>query len=304
MLEHPTILQQFRSFCFQNNATNLESAIEYFAVFGGMGWQIDMSKPLETLIQEKVLKNYRYIHGDITLITNSNPIHHKILSALATGDRREHSAFKKARIERNEGERSIDFLIDQGVLILDKSVEKPLKNAEKVSVKLLFVTPFMRFWFSSISPYYKGIKEGDYSEFTKQWNNTKQEFFRLIYEQLIMALIQKNRIQDPIVTIGGYWDTEVEIDILAKTLSGKYIAGAFKHSKNKATKSELTKLQDNVGKASLDVESFVLYSKNKFSSELKKESGVELELFSLSSIGNLLEDLSQKDRLLHTNKKY
>lgn len=56
MSKTPTILQQFRSFCFQNNATDLEKAIEYFSVFGGMGWRVDMSKPLEQIIEEKVLK--------------------------------------------------------------------------------------------------------------------------------------------------------------------------------------------------------------------------------------------------------
>jgi hypothetical protein len=35
MSKHPTLLQQFRSFCFQNNTTDFEKAVEYFAVFGG-----------------------------------------------------------------------------------------------------------------------------------------------------------------------------------------------------------------------------------------------------------------------------
>ena len=89
MSKNPTILQQFRSFCYQNNATNLEQALEYFSVFGGMGWRVDMTVPLEQLIEEKVLNNYRYIHGDTTKITNSKEMHHKILSALDFGDRRE-----------------------------------------------------------------------------------------------------------------------------------------------------------------------------------------------------------------------
>lgn len=304
MSTHPTLLQQFRSFCFQNNATHLETAIEYFAVFGGMGWRVDMTKPLDELIEEKVLKNYRYIHGDTTKITNSKPTHHKVLSALAMGDRREHSAFKKARVQKEEGENSVDFLIEHGLLVVDKSVEKPLKNYEKISNKLLFTQPFMRFWFSAISPYYKGIKEGDYSEFKKQWSHSKQEFSQLIYQQLMMALLEKNAVEDPIVRIGSYWDEEVEIDILAKTKSGKYIAGTCKHSKNKANKSELTKLKESVAKAELNVDTYVVYSKNKFSQELKKEKGATLRLFSLNSIWNLLEELSDKDMLVNTNKKY
>ena len=94
MSNHPTLLQQFRSFCYQNNATDLEQAIEYFAVFGGMGWTVDFSKSIDELIETKVLNNYRYIHGDLTKITHSKPMYHAMLSAIAIGDRREYSAFK------------------------------------------------------------------------------------------------------------------------------------------------------------------------------------------------------------------
>jgi len=304
MSKQSTLLQQFRSFCLQNNPTNLETAIEYFSVFGGMGWRVDTSKPLDILIEEKVLNNYRYIHGDITTITKSNPTHHKLLTALATGDRREHSAFKKANLEREEGEDSIDFLVDKGFLIVDKSVELPIDGSEKISNKLLFAEPFIRFWFATISPYYKKIREGEYSEFKANWINHKQEFSNLIYQQLVMALIKKNFTDDPIISIGSYWDLSVEIDILAKTKSGKYIAGSCKHSKSKANKNELTKLKESVTKAKLDIDTYVIYSKNKFSQELKKEKSKSLRLFSINSIGNLLEELTQEDMLVNTNKKY
>jgi len=303
----PTMLQQFRSFCYQNNATNLEVALEYFTVFGGMGWRVDFNVPLDDLIKEKVLNNYRYIHGDITKTTNSKESYHKILSALALGDRREHSAFKKAQIDREQGERAVDFLIEEGLLTLDKSVEKPLKNHEKVSSKLLFTQPFMRFWFALVSPHYKGIKAGEYEEFYKRWNEMKLEFSNHIYQQLFLELIKKNHNEtsnDKIVTIGSYWDTEVEIDLLAKTTSGKFIAGSCKFSKAKAKKSELTKLKESCQTAKLDVTAYVLFSKNKFSTELKKEKSETVELYSLKSLGNLLFELNPKDLLVNTNKKY
>lgn len=304
MSKYPTLLQQFRSFCFQNNATHLETAIEYFTVFGGMGWRVDMSKPLDLLIEEKILKNYRYIHGDITATTQSNPIHHKILTALATGDRREHSAFKKARIPKSEGEESIDFLVEKKMLRVEKSVELPVRDHEKVSNKLIFQEPFMRFWFATVSPYYKGIKEGRHSEFKENWSEMKQGFSHLIYQQLVMELLKKSFSDNPITEIGSYWDTNVEIDILAKTKSGKMIAGSCKHSKNRANKTLLTKLKEDAKRAELEVDSYVIYSKNKFSQELKKEKGEELRLFSLNSIGNLMYELSSKDLLINNNKKY
>jgi len=306
-MSKPTILQQFRSFCYQNNATNLEVALEYFAVFGGMGWRVDLTLPLDELIEEKVLKNYRYIHGDTTKITQSKEIHHKVLSALATGDRREHSAFKKAQTTKELGEESVDFMIKEGLLSKDISVEKPLKDHDKVSIKLNFNQPFMRFWFAVISPYYKGIKAGEYTEVKERWSQMRGEFTNLIYQQLFMELVKKSyneSNEDKIMKIGSYWDTKVEIDLLAKTKSGKFIAGACKFSKAKANKSELSKLKEKCQMADLNIESYVLFSKNKFSTELKKEKGETLQLFSLKSLGHLLLDLNENDMLVNTNKKY
>ncbi len=306
--KHPTLLQQFRSFCYQNNATDFEQAVEYFAVFGGMGWSVDMSQPLDKLIEKKVLNNYRYIHGDLTKITHSKPTHHAMLTAIATGDRREYSAFKKVNIAREQGEEVIDFLIKDGFLVFDKSVEKPVNEKDAISDKLLFVTPFMRFWFASISPYYKSIREGDYKEMKEHWSHAKAGFSTLIYDQLILEMLKKGFKEafegDPIVGVGAYWDKNVEIDILIKRKSGEMIAGVTKYAKSKANKSELTKLKEKCAQAELDVDTFIIFSKNKFSSELKKEKGEKLQLFSLRNLTGLMAELSEKDLLEHTNKKY
>jgi len=306
--KHPSLLAQFRSFCYQNKATDFEKAVEYFAVFGGMGWSVDMTKPLDKLIVNKVLNNYRYIHGDLTKITHSKPTYHAMLTAIATGDRREHSAFKKVNIGREDGEEVIDFLIKDGFLKFDRSVEKPVNEADGISDKLLFITPFMRFWFAVVSPTYKSIKEGDYKEVTERWAGMKSEFTALIYQQLFLELLQlsfKDEFEgDAIEAIGSYYDKNVEIDILAKRKSGTMLAGSCKFGKQKMNKSELTKLKENCAKADLEIETFVLFSKNKFSSELKKEKGQSVRLYSLRNLAKLMDNLSEEDLIEYTNKKY
>ena len=306
--KHPTLLAQFRSFCYQNKATDFEKAVEYFAVFGGMGWSVDMTKPLDKHIVNKVLNNYRYIHGDLTKITHSKPTYHAMLTAVATGDRREYSTFKKVNIGREEGEEVIDFLIKDGFLKFDRSIEKPVHEADGISDKLLFITPFMRFWFAVVSPTFKGIKEGDYKEVTARWSGLKSEFTVLIYQQLVLELIQlsfKEEFEgDPIETIGSYYDKNVEIDILVKRKSGVMLAGSCKLSKQKMNKSELSRLKENCIKADLEVDTFILFSKNKFSSELKKEKGKNVRLFSLRNLAKLMDNLSDADLLEYTNKKY
>ena len=310
MSKHPSLLQQFRSFCFQNEVSswdkpaNLEEAIEYFAVFGGMGWTVNMNIPLDDLIEEKVLKNYRYIHGDLTKITQSNKTHHALLSALATGDRREHSAFKKAQVGRSQGEESIDFLVEHDLLEQERPQAKPLNEKEEVSDKLLFTLPFMRFWFASVSPYYKSIKEGDFSEFKKAFANREQGFSNFIYERLVIELVKQSFKDDPIIKIGSYWDQSHEIDILAKTRSGKIIAGAWKFSKSKAKKSELNRLKESCKAADLKADIYVIFSKSGFSNELKNEKGEGLKLFALKNLNSLIQDLAPSDLIDNQNKKY
>lgn len=304
MTKHPTLLQQFRSFCFQNNATDIEKAIEYFAVFGGMGYSVDLSKPLEELIEEKVLKNYRYIHGDLTKITQSNKAHHALLSAVALGDRREYSAYRRADLTRKEGEESAAFLIKFGLLSRQASQADPIDETEEVSERLQFSAPFLRFWFSAVSPYYKGIKEGDFTEMKAKWENTKQSFFDQIYEALVIALVKQSFKEDWVAKIGSYWDKTTEIEILGKTKGDKVIVGSCKYSKSKANKSELSKLQEKCAKVELSPDIFVIFSKNGFSSEFKKEKSETLKLYTLKNLKILMDELSEKDLLVNTNKKY
>lgn len=304
MNKHPTLLQQFRSFCFQNNAADIEKAIEYFAVFGGMGWNVDITKPLEELIEEKILANYRYIHADLTKITQSNKSHHALLSAVALGDRREYSAYRRADLSRKEGEESAAFLIKFGLLSRQASQADPIDESEEVTERLLFSAPFLRFWFSAVSPYYKGIKEGDFKEMKEKWENTKQSFFDQVYEALVIALVKQSFKEDWVAKIGSYWDKTNEIEILGKTKGGKVIVGSCKYTKSKANKSELTKLQEKCAKAALTPDIFVIFSKNGFSSEFKKEKSDTLKLFTLKNLKTLMDDLSEKDLLVNTNKKY
>lgn len=304
MAKHPTLLQQFRSFCFQNSPKNLEQAIEYFEVFGGMSWSVDMDKPLTELIESKILKNYTYIHGDITKITQSDKVSHSLLSGIATGDRRMHSALKKARISRSDGEYALENLYERGLLKAEYSLETPPNSEDAIDDKLNFTIPFMRFWFSFISPFFKGIKEGDYKETKESFENRKQEFSQLIFLKLSIELMKKSFKEDPIKEIGSYWDRNTEIDILAKTKSGKIVAGICKYSNSKAKKSELTKLKEQCALAQLTPDVYVIISKSGFSNELKTLKGEDLKLYALKNFTVLVEDLSEKDFIECTGKRY
>lgn len=304
MSNNTTLFKQFRSFYFQNALSDLEKAIEYFSIFGGTSWNVDTTKPLYELIVTKVLKNYTYIHSDITKLTYSNKLSHALLSACAMGDRRVYSSFKRARLSREEGNEALHSLLRSGLIELEYSIERPLSEEDDNSDKLSFQSHFMRFWFAFVSPFYKSIKEGDYTEFEKAFSNREQGFCDFIFEKLSHVFLQKTLTQDPIVDIGSYWDKNSEIDILAKTKSGKLIVGSCRYTQNKVKKTELSRLKEQCELAQLEPDMYVIFAKNGFSSELKSLKSETLKLFTLKSLKPLIEDVSEKDLIPCEGKKY
>ena len=308
MAKHPTLLQHFRSFSYQNNIRDLDKALEYFAVFGGTGWDVDVSKSVERLIEEKVLNNYEPIHRSMTRYTHNNPVYHMLLSIVALGVEHEHDVFKKAKIGRDKGEDAIDYLEKKSLLKFDLSVEKPLNESDGKSDRVVFTLPFMRFWFGLISPNYKGISEGDFSEFMQKWQLLRDNFSILLSNLLIRELVKQSFAEkfadDPIISIGSYYDKQTHIEILAKRKSGKMLAGACKYSKKEAKINMLSSLKEKCQKVELDIEEYVLFSKNGFSSEVIQMQDREITLLSQEDISSLLDNLSKDDLLEYTNKKY
>lgn len=303
-MKHPTLLQQFRSFYRQNALDDLEKAIEYFSVFGGTSWNVDTTQPLWSVIETKILKNYTYIHADITKLTHSNKHNHALLSACATGDRRVFSSYKRARLSREEGNEALHALLRSEIVELEYSLERPLREEDDNSDKLSYLSPFMRFWFAFVSPYYKTIKEGDFSEVKKAFTHREQGFCDVIFEKLAHELLKKSFQDDPITEIGSYWDKNVEIDILAKTKSGKLIAGTCKYSQTKVKKTELTRLKEKCEIAQLEPDGVVIFGKNGFSSELKALKSETLKLFTLKSLKPLIEEIRENEMIACVGKKY
>jgi AAA+ ATPase superfamily predicted ATPase len=242
------------------------------------------------LVKKEILPKYGYIHKDISYVTGGETLNNSILTGIAMGDGRTHSTIKRARVYEDEGNRAIDELCQSGIIIRKKA--KPNTRSwiedETVSDKLYFNTPFLRFWFAFISPLFKGIKDGDYSEVEERFEKRADELVNLTFTQLSQEFLKLNFVDDPIVEIGNYWDKKVDIDILAKTASGKVIACTCKYTNSKIKKSELSKLQEKCNTAMLKPDIFVLFSKKGYSSELKSLKGENLRLFSIKSLKQLL----------------
>ncbi len=308
MSKRPTLLQHFRSFAYQNNISDFDKALEYFAVFGGTGWDVDVFKSVDALIKEKVLCNYEPIHNGITRFTHGNALYHMLLSVIALGESHEDAVFKKGRVGRDKGEEAMDYLEMKSLLKFDTSVEKPLKSSDGKSDRVFFELPFMRFWFAVISPYYKSIAEGDFSEFEEKWSSLRGNFSIMLSNLLVLELVKQSFAEtfadDPIVSIGSYYDKQIQIEVLAKRKSGKMLAGECKYSKKEAKMNMLTSLKEKCQKAELNVTDYVLFSKNGFTQELENCEDANVTLLSHTHLSSLLDDLTEDDLLVYKNKKY
>lgn len=291
MKKTTNLLTQFRSFYKQKTDEDIEAVFERFAIFGGKSFDIEYYLPIDELIEYEILEKYKYLHEDIAEITEGRPLLHAILTGIALGDRRTHSAFKRARVSEKEGLEAIDDLVELGLISIEKTRQKSTSwiDSDRADDKLIFATPFLRFWFAFISPIFKGIKDGDFGEFTKRYENHKAGFSDYIFTQLSYELLKLNFTDDKIVDIGSYWNKDVEIDIYAKTASGKTVVGITKYTNAKMKKTELSRLQKMCEDANIKADIFVLVSKKGFSTELKSLKGESLKLYTLKNFKNLLK---------------
>jgi hypothetical protein len=244
-----------------------------------------MTKSIEIIIEEKILSDYKNLRNYINSLAKCNSMHYLILTALATGDRRFNSAFKKANISFNEGLKIIDDLCNYKILKIEKSLDA-LSKLDKdyiISNKLIFVSPFVKFWFACISPIFRGIRDGDYIEFFDNFNNRKADLISFVFEQLSMDIF-KTKIKDKtFVKIGRYWDNSSSIDLLAKTKDGKIFAGLCKYTNNKIRKNTLNNLKNICLESKIDVDTFVIFSKKGYSAELKKLKSDNIMLFTIKN---------------------
>ena len=252
---------------------------------------MDTSKSNLELIESLILPDFRYIRNDVTELTTGMPLYHSILTGIAMGDGKTHTAFKRANTSQEVGMNAIDELCESGIIKLQKGSKhfSSWKENETVSNKLFFASPFLRFWFAFVSPIFKGIRDGDYKELRERFANRESEFIQLPFVELSHELLKLNFIDDKIVEIGTYWDNEIELDIYAKTESGKIIVGSCKYTNAKLKKSELTRLQEQCAKSNIKADIFVLVSKNGFSNELKSLKGENLRLVSVKNFKKLVE---------------
>jgi hypothetical protein len=300
MIQH-SLLEQFREFYFRNYPDDMEKQIEYFSVFGGLDIDIDTSKPLETLIHEIILENFDYYYEYITNLTLNNKNNKKLLRALASGDRRIFSAFNKAHLNNANGGEALKYLQEKGIVQIEYSREEPARSLQphgklkrevakhRISHKVLFTQPFIRFWFYFISPNIKKILENDYSELFDNFEQRLNSYTSLVFEELSEILLNYHLRDSQILSSGSYWDRNVEIDILTITDNEKSYVAECKWRNHKVNKKELHKLKEKCEKLGLIPDQLILFSKRGFSKELKQLQSKNLALYSCEDFSAIVK---------------
>ncbi len=270
----------------------METAINYFAVFGGLDIKIDTTKPLRTLILRHILTQYYELHDLIAKTVKNKPVFHKILTGVALGDRRVNSAFKRAKLEYEEGIKDLYELEELKIISTETSLDFLTNQFEENNVadKIIFSTPFLRFWFAFVSPLYRGIAREEYDESIQRFDNYQNEFMKFVFEQLCHEYVKVLFKEDEIEEIGRYWDEKKnEIDLLAQTQSGRIVIGSCRYTNSMMKTNELNRLKDLCQKLEIVPDYVILFSKRGFTNKLKALKGLELRLFNAKSMKGLLK---------------
>jgi len=296
------LLYQFQHFYHEHFPQEMETCVDYFSLFGGLDADFDTDEPMDTLITELVLDNFGYFHNEISLLISLDDLkYHKLLSAIAIGDRRIDSACRHAHMSEAKGREAIDFFCQIGLLNMEYSREQPPQKSHPkqqfkkeiarhhISHKLRFTSPFLRFWFYFIAPNYERIARGNYASVLERFHERQFSFSSFIFEELSTHFLKEKFLNDPLVSLGSYWDRQIELDILAKTKSGNTIVGECKWTNTKINKRELGKLLDKCKTAGINAQTITLFSKRGFSNELLARQSPSLQLFTVDDFSLLLE---------------
>ena len=293
------LIQQFKKFYITNYPNDMETQIEYFSVFGGLDISVDTSKPLIQLVDEIILQNFETFEKKIANIINHDYINTRLLHALAVGDRRIFSAFKRAGLNNGNGGSALNYLVQEGILTLEYSRETPPEKTNqklkrniarhRISHKVLFTQPFIRFWFYFVIRYIKEIRKKEYTNFLNNFKQKKHSYTSLIFEELSEILLNYHLRDAQIVSSGSYWDANIEIDILTITNKDEIYIAECKWTNHIINKKELHKLKEKCERLKIQPKQIIFFSKRGFSKELMQMQSKDLALYSAKDFSILVK---------------
>ncbi|MGB5507170.1 MAG: DUF234 domain-containing protein [Sulfurovum sp.] len=276
----------------------LEQAVEYFSILGGIGKNIELDyfDDVFSMVESNFVQNFSKFQALVSPSYLLESPYREILISVARGDGKLYSVIRKAKLSEALGEQIVQELVDLNVLKVEISRESPLRihpkhklkkeqRSYRVQDKLRFVQPFMRFWFGFVTYYRKDLALGKGDAFLENFEKHYDRLRSLVYEQLCDALLtQYYEDKNPLISRGSFWNIHSEFDILAVTKDKKVILGECKYKDRKVCKNELTKLKAKALESGIKVDVYALFSKSGFSNELLQLQDENLLLFDLNDL--------------------
>lgn len=275
-------LKLFSHLYYQHYFDDMEQLIEHFACFGGL-YINSQESDLETLLTTSILPNYEHIATHIINSCEEDSL--RLLQKIARGDRRMFSAFNRSNVSNERGGALLEQLQKRHLITIEHSREpKPIHNKRnplpkviakhRISHKVQFYYPIMRFFFYFLYPFRRSISGGDFSECLHYFKTHKHRFVAYEFERLSLAMIQ-TLSSATIHSINSYWNRDLEIDLLCNNSNNEIIIGECKWANSTVTKRELTKLQEKERTLHLNATYYYLFSKRGFSKELNSIANKE-----------------------------
>jgi hypothetical protein len=276
----------------------LEQAVEYFSILGGIGKDIELDyfDDVFSMVESNFIQNFSKFQALVSPSYLLESPYREILMAVARGDGKLYSVLRKAKLSETLGEQIVQELVNLNVLKVEASRESPLRihpkhklkkeqRSYRVQDKLRFVQPFMRFWFGFVTYYKKDLALGKGDAFLANFEKHYERLRSLVYEQLCDALLtQHYKDKNPLISGGSFWNIHSEFDILAVSQDKKVILGECKYKDRKVCKNELTKLKAKALESGIKVDVYALFSKSGFSNELLQTQSTNLLLFDLNDL--------------------
>lgn len=292
MLQH-----KFKYFAKAFEFREVESAIEFYGVFGGAPKFCEFN-PKNSLIEEieiSILRKYPLIKYRLNQI-ELNEKFENLLHIVANNDNRDLNALKKAKINEFEGKDIYNRLFELNILKREFSREKPIVKIHpkqklkreyrryRIENRVKFKIPFLRFYFTFLYPHKELIEEKRYDEVLTIIEAKFEEYISFTFEDISNEFImEKFNLSEK--HVGGYWDKKIEVDLLANA-KDSVIIGECKWKNHKICKNILNTLKKKCKISNLQVDKFALFSKSGFSKELEKEK--DILLYDLNAFKGLL----------------
>lgn len=291
--------KRFKTFFSHVPYLEMEELISYFAVFDGFS-DLSLLSNHESLLQNIEHNILAHYHDNKRLFQFSHDPSlqadiESTLHRLAIGTRKHYSIYKD--VSQARGREIYKILYDMHIIEKEYTREKPLLKhlgplkkefrGYKREDKIRFSKEYYRFWFTFIYSNIADLEKNEYNQTLTEIDENLDYFISSYFEELSNTLIEdiyKNQVKE----LGGYWDKNVEIDLLVKLKDGTQIIGECKWKNHKISKNILNKLKKVTEKAQIRADYYALFSKNGFSKELEKGEDRQVLLYDLNSFKRLL----------------